>query len=76
MSGIGAQCEKTVPEFQPSLFRGYMYLYNLVYSVSGKRSVGLLYAVSEVDALSRLKLRFPGQKVEILGYWVVSRSAS
>lgn len=53
-----------------------MYLYNLVYSVAGKRSVGLLYAVSEVDALSRLKLRFPGQKVEILGYWVVSRSAS
>lgn len=52
-----------------------MKLYNLVYLVADKKFVGLLYAVSEIDALSRLKLRFPGQKVQILAFVLVPRGA-
>ena len=45
-----------------------MLLYNLVYTVSGRRVVSLLYARGREDALKQIKKSYPSQNVEILSF--------
>jgi hypothetical protein len=43
-----------------------MLLYNLVYSISGRQRVALLYAVSLEDAKSQVQALHPGVEVVVL----------